>query len=60
MDPAEILDLVVLRLASTAAYIEGQIRAGDPAFTVHREERHGYGYRKAAGFVLANRDAFLS
>jgi hypothetical protein len=60
LDPAEILDLVVLRLASTAAYIERQIRAGDPDFAVHREERHGHGYRKATRFILDNRDAFLS
>ena len=50
----------MLRLASSAAYIERQIRAGDPDFEVHREERHGHGYRKAARFVLDSRDAFLS
>lgn len=60
MDPAEILDLVVLRLLSIAAYIDRQVRAGDPDFEVHREERHGHGYRKAARFILDNRDAFLS
>jgi hypothetical protein len=58
--PAEILDLVVLRLASIAAYIEQQIRDSDPDFEVHRQEDHGGGYRTAAAFILANRAALLA
>ena len=58
--PAEILDLVVVRLAAMAAHIEAQIRAGNPDFDVHREDRHGDGYRKAVRFILDIRDALLS
>jgi aminoglycoside phosphotransferase (APT) family kinase protein len=60
IEPAEILDLVVVRLTSMAAHIEQQIRAGNPDFDEHRDEKHGDGYRKAGGFILANREAFLS
>ncbi|MGW0230698.1 hypothetical protein ACWDWO_20485 [Actinopolymorpha singaporensis] len=59
MTPEEIVDLAALRLLSTGAYIEHQVRAGDPSFEVHREEDHARGYRIAAEFVLANRQALL-
>ena len=60
MQQAEILDLAVLRLTSIGAYIAQQVRSGDPDFALHRDENHAAGYRKAAGFILDNRDAFLS
>ncbi|MFE6684897.1 phosphotransferase [Streptomyces sp. NPDC057743] len=57
--PAELLDLAVVRLAAVAANIEQQIRTGNPAFDVHREERHADGYREDVQFLLAHRDALL-
>ncbi|RZT26614.1 phosphotransferase family enzyme [Kribbella sp. VKM Ac-2569] len=57
--PAELVDLIGIRLLSFAAYIDQQVRAGDPAFDVHREEDHAGGYRAAAAYVLANRAALL-
>lgn len=58
--PAELLDLAVVRLASIAANIEQQIRAGNPAFDMHRDERHADGYREDVQFILGNRDALLN
>ena len=53
------MDLIGIRLLSFAAYIDQQVRAGDPAFDVHRDEDHGGGYRAAAAYVLANRATLL-
>ncbi|TDX02626.1 aminoglycoside phosphotransferase family protein [Kribbella sp. VKM Ac-2566] len=58
--PAELVDLIGIRLLSFAAYIEQQVRAGDPAFDVHRDEDHAGGYRAAAAYVLANRTTLLA
>lgn len=58
--PAEIIDLLVVRLAAMAAYIEQQVRAGHPDFALHGEENHGAGYRKAVRYLLDNREALLS
>ncbi len=60
MDPADVLDLAVVRLTSIGAHLAQQVRAGNPAYAVHREEDHPAGYRKAARFILDNRDAFLA
>ncbi|MFK0294896.1 phosphotransferase [Streptomyces sp. NPDC090442] len=57
--PAELLDLAVVRLSAIAANIKQQIRAHNPAFDVHRDERHADGYREDVRFILANRDALL-
>jgi phosphotransferase family enzyme len=57
--PAELLDLAVVRLSAIAANIEGQIRSGNPAFEVHRDERHADGYREDIQFILTNRDTLL-
>ena len=54
--PAEIVDLAVVRLTSTAAYIEREIRAGNP---IHRDENHASGYRYAAQFIMDIRDSLL-
>ncbi|MGW1838548.1 hypothetical protein [Streptomyces sp. NPDC002067] len=59
ISPTELLDLAVVRLSAIAANIEQQIRAGNPAFDVHRDERHPEGYREDIQFILANRDALL-
>jgi hypothetical protein len=57
--PAELVDLAALRLLSIGAHIEDRIRAGDPAFAVHRDEDHGSGYRAAAAYILAHRGDLL-
>lgn len=59
VEPTEILDLIPLRLLSHAANIEAQIRAGNPAFDVHRDEDHAGGYRATARYVLDERAAWL-
>lgn len=50
--PAEIIDLLVVRLAAMAAYTEQQVQAGDPDFAVNGEENRGAG--------IANRCATYS
>lgn len=60
IEPDELLDLAAVRLASMATHIDQQVRAGNPAFEVHRVEDHAGGYRKAAAYVLDNRAAFLA
>lgn len=57
--PDEIVDLAIVRLTATAAHIEARIRAGDPAYEMHRRAGHAEGYRTAAAFVTANRAAWL-
>jgi len=59
VDPAELVDLAIVRLVSIAAHIEREIRAGNPAFRTHQEEKHAWGYRRAAQFVIENRDSLL-
>lgn len=56
---AELVDLAALRLLSIGAHIEDRIRAGDPAFAVHRDEDHGSGYRAAAAWILTHRATLL-
>ena len=55
VEPAELVELVdlaIVRLVSVAARMEREIRAGNPAFDTHKEERHAGGYRRAAEFVI--------
>jgi hypothetical protein len=59
VEPAEVLDLIVIRLLSHAANIEQRVREGDPAFDVHRDEDHAGGYRAAVSYILTNRAALL-
>jgi hypothetical protein len=59
VDTAELVDLAIIRLVSIAAKIEREVRAGNPAFRTHREEQHAQGYRRAAQFVIENRDSLL-
>jgi RimJ/RimL family protein N-acetyltransferase len=59
VESAELVDLAIVRLASMAARIEREIRAGNPAFDTHKEERHAWGYRRAAEFVIQIRDSLL-
>ena len=55
VEPSEVVDLIVIRLLSHAANIEQQVRAGNPAFDVHRDEDHAGGYRAAVSYILENR-----
>lgn len=59
VEPADLIDIVVVRLASMATHIEQQVRADNPAFEVHRREDHAGGYRAAARFILEERERFL-
>lgn len=57
--PAELVDLAAARLLSIGAHIEARVRAGDPAFAVHRDEDHASGYRAAACWILTHRAHLL-
>ena len=57
--PAQVVDFVALRLLGMAAYIDQQVHVGDPAFTVHRDEQHADGYRRAAAYILTHRSDLL-
>ncbi|BCY11038.1 phosphotransferase [Actinoplanes sp. L3-i22] len=57
--PEQVVDFAVLRLLGMAAHIDDRVHAGDPAFAVHRDEDHAAGYRRAADYVLADRDRLL-
>ncbi|MFD2082513.1 Phosphotransferase enzyme family protein [Actinopolymorpha cephalotaxi] len=57
--PAQLLDLLVVRLGSIAATIEREVRAGNPAYDRHRDERHTDGYREDIAYILANRATLL-
>jgi hypothetical protein len=59
VEPAELVDLAIVRLVSMAARMEREIRAGNPAFQTHKEEKHARGYRRAAEFVIQARDSLL-
>ena len=59
VDRAELGDLAIVRLVSMPAHMEREIRAGNPAFRTHQEERHAWGYRRAAQFVIENRDLLV-
>jgi hypothetical protein len=59
VNTAELVDLAIIRLVSIAAQIECEVRAGNPAFRTHQEEKHAWGYRRAAQFVIKNRDSLL-
>ncbi|MET7277587.1 aminoglycoside phosphotransferase family protein [Kribbella sp. NPDC005582] len=60
VEPAELVDLAGLRLLGHAANIEQQVKAGNPAFDVHRDEDHAGGYRAAVAYIVANRAALLA
>ncbi|MGH3850490.1 MAG: phosphotransferase [Pseudonocardiaceae bacterium] len=52
--PVDLLDLLIVRLASIAANIEKQIRLGNPKFNRQRDERHTDGYREDIRYILSN------
>jgi hypothetical protein len=58
MSPAALVDMAAVSLA-IAAHIEDRVRAADPAFAVHRDERHADGYRAAAGYIITHRAHLL-
>ncbi|WP_328291347.1 phosphotransferase [Kineococcus sp. NBC_00420] len=55
--PAELIDLALVRLASLAAHMETQIRRGDPAYAVMRDEDHAGGLRASVAWLSQNRKA---
>jgi aminoglycoside phosphotransferase (APT) family kinase protein len=59
ISPAELLDLLIVRLGSIAANIERQVRLGNPAYFRQRDERHCDAYREDMRYVLQKRDEFL-
>lgn len=54
--PAALVDACLVRLGGIAAHIEERVRVGDPAYRVHRDERHADGYREDMHFLLTHRD----
>jgi hypothetical protein len=59
IDKAELGDLAIVRLVSMPAHMEHEIRAGNPPSRTHQEEMHASGYRRAAQFVIENRDLLV-
>ncbi|WP_433168904.1 phosphotransferase [Kribbella sp. CA-247076] len=57
--PADLVDLAVLRLLGVAAEMAQQIRAGNRAYAVQAADDHPAGYRKAAAWILAERESLL-
>jgi aminoglycoside phosphotransferase (APT) family kinase protein len=59
VSPADLLDLLIVRLGSIAANMEIEIRAGNPAFDRQRDERHGDGYREDMRYIMQKRNLLL-
>jgi hypothetical protein len=59
VSPADVLDLLVVRLAAIVANIEAGIRGRDPRFDRQRDERHGDSYRADIAYIIDNRAAWL-
>lgn len=57
--PADLLDLLVVRLSSIASNIERQIRLGNSKFQRQRDERHADGYRDDMRYILENHDRWI-
>lgn len=57
--PVALLDMLIVRLSSIAAYIETQVRLSNPKFDRQRDERHTDGYREDIHYVLARREHLL-
>lgn len=57
--PAALLDMLIVRLSSIAAYIETNVRRGNPQFDRQRDERHTDGYREDIRYILAQREHLL-
>ena len=51
---AQLLDVMVIRLVSFAAHMEHQIRLGNAAFDVHRDEQHALGSRTSASYLIGD------
>jgi hypothetical protein len=43
-----------------ASHIEQHVYDRDPAYQAHGEQQHAAGYRRAAAFLLTNRDRLLA
>lgn len=57
---AELLDVMPIRLAATAAMMERQIVQGDPTYETHATEGHAEGWRSAAAHVITTRQSVVS
>jgi len=57
--PADLLDVLIVRLSSIAANIETQIRLGNPRFDRQRDERHADGYREDMQYILTHHERLL-
>jgi hypothetical protein len=54
--PAEVVDVLLIRLASMSTYLENAARRNDPKFWRQREEKHAAAYREDLAYVLANHE----
>lgn len=59
VSPAELVDLAIVRMVAIAAHMEQEIRAGNAAFDVQRDEGHPAGYRAGAAFMINARSRWL-
>jgi hypothetical protein len=57
--PEQVVDFAALRLLAMAAHLDDRVHAADPAYTVHRDEDHAAGYRRAAAYILSHRAELL-
>lgn len=57
--PAQLLDVVPVRLAATAALMEQQAAQNDDSYALHAEEGHAEGWRLAAAHVIHHRSELL-
>ncbi len=55
ISPVELIDLAVVRLSGLAAKMELEIRRGNPAFDVMRDEKHADGVRASIAYICQNR-----
>jgi phosphotransferase family enzyme len=56
--PELLVDYAAIRLLGMASHIEQHVHDRDPAYQAHGE--HAAGYRRAAAFLLTNRDRLLA
>jgi hypothetical protein len=59
LPPQEVIDSAVLRIYGMGAYIDQQVRLGNPAFEVHAREGHAAGFLKAAASLMTIRDSLI-
>lgn len=55
----ELVDTAVLRIYGIGAYLDQQVRAGNPAFAVHAEEGHAAAFMGAAVTIFQMRSELI-